>query len=481
MAGNAQSLNSASRARRWLVLILVIGAMMAAVTLWWRLPSGFDPADYLRPEQHYRLSWHGQSVGHQREVLRQLPSGEWQLELELNVAATVRDTPLQYREHETLTFAAEPPYRLLRGDWRREQNQLSSRVHFENGQPLQVQRWQGSALTRSEQPALAYSLADYYAVNTLVRSTPAVGERAAFARLSSEHVQVLHDEVAVLAQGAAWRGQPWRLSWKRAGERWQAEWWLDDSGHSLSMNIGDAIRLERDTGDAPDSTVDLYFGHTIHSSRALGAARDVVVLELRWPQSVSLPLSETPGQTVLPGFVRTDSRQHGMLAPLLEWQAALAPEPRYSGADSRLQQLAKQLVAGVTDSRDKASRLLHFVSQHLEQSDVLVEQTASEILRTRRGDCTEYSQLFVALARAAGLPAREVSGLVYLGDAVQGFGGHSWAEVVVDGRWLAVDPMWNLLPVSATHLRMGSGDDGALAAALARRDLQFSVEQVSYR
>ncbi|MFZ5843012.1 MAG: transglutaminase-like domain-containing protein [Pseudomonadota bacterium] len=480
MAGNAESLNPVRRVRRWLTLVLAL-AIAAVAAWWWQTPQGFDPADYLRPEQRYRLSWHGQIVGHQREVLRQLPSGEWLLELELNVAATVRDTPLQYREHEQLTFAAEPPHRLLRGDWRREQNQQSRRVQFENGQQLQVRRWLDSTPTTSEQPALAYSLADYYAVNSLVRRAPAVGERIAFTRLNSEHLQLLHDEVAVLSQGSAWRGQPWRLSWKRADERWQAEWWLDDSGHSLSMNIGEAIRLERDGDDSAVSSVDLYFGQTIHTDRALGAARDVVVLELRWPQSVPLPLSETPGQTVLPGFVRTDSREHGMLAPLLEWQAALAPEPRYSSADSRLQKLAKQLVAGAADSRDKTSRLLHFVSQHLQQQDVLIEQSAADILRTRRGDCTEFSQLFVALARAAGLPAREVSGLVYLGDEVQGFGGHSWAEVVVDGRWLAVDPMWNLLPVSATHLRMGSGDDGALAAALARRDLQFSVAQVSYR
>lgn len=461
---------------------LVLAAWLALV--WLRANAAvFSPADQAGPARFYRLSWHGQPVGQQQEQLQQLATGEWLLTLDTRIAATVRDAPLHYREQEKLVFAAEPPYPLLRGDWRREQNAQHTRLHFENrhdGVNAELlQNGQSQALTR---PAVAFTLADYFAVAQLVAMDAPVGTRLPFKRFSSERLLLLADELTVVETGSGWRGQPWRLAWKRADERWQAEMLVAPDGTPISMNVGDAIRLERAEPDAvPVSTADLYLGRTIHTDRALGTARDIVVMELRWPQAVSLPLSETPSQTVMPGFVRTDSRQRGPLAPLLEWQAALAPEPRYSPDDHRLQQLAQQLTAGARDSEDKVSRLLHFVSQHLQQQDVLTEQSASEILRARRGDCTEFSRLFVALARAASVPAREVSGLVYLGDEVQGFGGHAWAEVVVDGRWLAVDPMWNLLPVSATHLRMGSGEDGALAAALARRDLQFSVEQISYR
>jgi protein-glutamine gamma-glutamyltransferase len=444
--------------------------------------SAFSPADYLGPARFYRLSWHGQAVGQQQESLRQLPTGEWALELELKVAATVRNAPLAYREHEQLLFAAEAPYRLLRGSWRREQNGALARLEFHNETDrLRGERWLGEQHSHITQDAMAFTLADYYAVSEFVRADPDSAAVSSFKRFNSEQLQLLSDEVTVLERGSRWFGQPWRLAWKRAGERWQAEWLVNADGLSMAMNIGDAVRLELAEAGTSETSQDLYLGRTIHADRAVGTARNVVVMELRWPQHVSLPLTDSPAQTVLPGFVRTDVRQQGLLAPLLEWQAALAVEARYSPEDARMQRLALQLVNGARDEQDKVSRLLHFVSQHLQQQDVLSEQDAAAILRSRRGDCTEFSQLFVALARAASIPAREVSGLVYLGDEIQGFGGHSWAEVVVDGRWLAVDPMWNLLPVSGTHLRMGSGDEGALATAMAQRDLQFSVAQISYR
>jgi len=41
---------------------------------------------------------------------------------------------------------------------------------------------------------------------------------------------------------------------------------------------------------------------------------------------------------------------------------------------------------------------------------------AIEVLEHLQGDCTEHSILFIGLARAAGIPAREVAGLVYVDD-----------------------------------------------------------------
>ena len=32
---------------------------------------------------------------------------------------------------------------------------------------------------------------------------------------------------------------------------------------------------------------------------------------------------------------------------------------------------------------------------------------------------------------------------MYMGDDVKSFGGHAWDEVVLDGKWVPVDPTWN--------------------------------------
>ena len=100
-----------------------------------------------------------------------------------------------------------------------------------------------------------------------------------------------------------------------------------------------------------------------------------------------------------------------------------------------------------------AAAALAFVAGAVEDAAVLTEPAASEVLRTRRGDCSEHARLFVALARAAGIPAREVTGLAWIGDDVRAFGRHSWAEVELDGRWREVDPTGGVLPAHAAHVR----------------------------
>ncbi len=77
------------------------------------------------------------------------------------------------------------------------------------------------------------------------------------------------------------------------------------------------------------------------------------------------------------------------------------------------------------------------------------DATAAETLATLEADCLEFSQLYVAMARSLGLPARMVSGLAFSG---ANFGGHAWVEVYV-GDWIELDPTWGTDFVDATHIR----------------------------
>jgi protein-glutamine gamma-glutamyltransferase len=73
---------------------------------------------------------------------------------------------------------------------------------------------------------------------------------------------------------------------------------------------------------------------------------------------------------------------------------------------------------------------------------------------TRRGFCEHYASAFAALARAAGIPARVVTG--YQGGALNPYAdywivrqsdAHAWDEVWIDGRgWLRVDPTSVIAP-----------------------------------
>jgi hypothetical protein len=65
---------------------------------------------------------------------------------------------------------------------------------------------------------------------------------------------------------------------------------------------------------------------------------------------------------------------------------------------------------------------------------------ASRVARSGAGDCTEHAVLLTALARAVGVPARVVTGIVVVEAAggARGFG-HAWSEIHHGGRWVPVD------------------------------------------
>jgi transglutaminase-like putative cysteine protease len=66
----------------------------------------------------------------------------------------------------------------------------------------------------------------------------------------------------------------------------------------------------------------------------------------------------------------------------------------------------------------------------------------------------EVSARTARLARAAHLTARLVSGLV--ADGRGNWLPHTWLEVLVNGRWVGIDPA-RAVPVTAAYLRLVAG------------------------
>jgi transglutaminase-like putative cysteine protease len=113
---------------------------------------------------------------------------------------------------------------------------------------------------------------------------------------------------------------------------------------------------------------------------------------------------------------------------------------------------------------EKAEKLRRFVHQFIDAKDLSVGlATASEVARTAQGDCTEHGMLLAALLRAAGIPSRTVTGLVYA-DGFVGqrniFGYHMWTQAWLrdgddKGRWLDLDATIDEEhPFDATHIAM---------------------------
>lgn len=138
----------------------------------------------------------------------------------------------------------------------------------------------------------------------------------------------------------------------------------------------------------------------------------------------------------------------------------LLTKPEYLTLSPKTAEITNQLAKNILAQKDDLPahiKLAQWVHEYLTYDYGYQgrKMTVPQIFATRKGVCEHYSQLYIALCRAAGIPAIELSGFAYtkgLTSAPQGWGPHSWVLVYVNGKWIQIDPTWNLatgiVPVS---------------------------------
>lgn len=142
-------------------------------------------------------------------------------------------------------------------------------------------------------------------------------------------------------------------------------------------------------------------------------------------------------------YDRPDTRQ--------EYAEFLAPSP-YISLPEEVLRIAEQAKDGSNGAAaDFALKLAHWVHETLtyDPDATHVLSRLDEVLELRAGVCQDFAHLMIACCRAIGVPARYVSGYLYVG-GVDGMRGeqatHAWVECLLPGgRWLAIDPTNDLL------------------------------------
>ncbi|MDQ1310873.1 MAG: protein-glutamine gamma-glutamyltransferase [Pseudomonadota bacterium] len=138
----------------------------------------------------------------------------------------------------------------------------------------------------------------------------------------------------------------------------------------------------------------------------------------------------------------------------------------------RSRALARRLAAQYGDPRAIAQAMLTMFREqpfvYTLDPPKLAENAMDEFLfETRRGFCEHYASAFTLVMRAAGVPARVVTG--YQGGEFNPLGGylivrqsdaHAWSEIWIEGRgWLRVDPTAAVAPERIERGLIGAMDE----------------------
>lgn len=143
--------------------------------------------------------------------------------------------------------------------------------------------------------------------------------------------------------------------------------------------------------------------------------------------------------------------------------AELLAPTAYTPAEPRLAEVAAE-VAAAPDPLAAMHVASDAVGGHLRYvaGSTGVHTTAVEAWEAGEGVCQDFAHLMLTLLRAAGVPARYVSGYLHpadapvLGETVVGES-HAWVEAWA-GEWVALDPT-NRARVEERHVTVGSGRD----------------------
>ena len=137
-----------------------------------------------------------------------------------------------------------------------------------------------------------------------------------------------------------------------------------------------------------------------------------------------------------------------------------APPPRCDvEAEGRLIEFAEQRRRGAATLmglRDLAHAIRERVA--FETGITAVHSTALEAYEAGKGVCQDHAHVFIACCRYLGVPARYVSGYLYLPERAAPVASHAWAESWVVDRWRSFD-ITNDRPAGEHHVRVAIGAD----------------------
>jgi hypothetical protein len=184
-------------------------------------------------------------------------------------------------------------------------------------------------------------------------------------------------------------------------------------------------------------------------------------------RGVTLRLKGLSAESMRRAFPDSDRLTLTELSPGL-FQAKILPrprDPRPASLSSRdrdlyltpdgtpvpgaLRAAATDIVGKATSAWDRMRAVVDWVSREMKYELTPRQLDDLTLLEVRRGDCTEYAQLTIALLRALGIPARMRTGLAGEGSMLVA---HAWVEFHDGVGWHEIDPTAGRTSVDASYV-----------------------------
>lgn len=248
--------------------------------------------------------------------------------------------------------------------------------------------------------------------------------------------------------------------------------WVDMQGNTLEESVREGLVITKaEQPEAIGSFISdwalakkdlIYDFSLVHITPPIREPKKLTGLAIEisdWNDA--LPLLQGGGQQVeKPGagrvIIKTGSLAHPFPGspPQKPADAYLKPAEGIESDAAEIVAQANTLAAGAKTREELARSLASWTAGWLKDT---IDDGGSAVagLKSKRGNCQTHARLYTALARAAGIPTRFVSGLVYLEG--KGFLYHSWVESFMGDRWVSVDPTYNQFPSDPTHLKLLEG------------------------
>jgi transglutaminase-like putative cysteine protease len=306
-------------------------------------------------------------------------------------------------------------------------------------------------------------------VRILERDTLVVPDSAALDPVTERWEPVRYDSVPA-----------WKIAEVFGGV--SVESWIDDDGRTLRASSPLGFSMEKTEYELADQALEM--SRLAAASGGGTAVDDDVILSTAIQSNVDLSDAETYRElrfvlsgVDLSGFDLDGGRQelrgdtlvvrregwgalepgYDLPYPRMDLAEYLQPEPLIQSDDPAIIEMADQVSGRMfrwsPDPRRPARELNDWVHDYLEKTITFSVPSAVQVLESRQGDCNEHTVLYVAMARALGIPTRTAVGLVFVNGA---FFYHAWPEVWM-GEWVAVDPTFGQAPADAAHIRFVVG------------------------